>query len=171
MSYKISHLVLGTFLVLGITTTLAQGPPGRDQDNPPPGQGGVPPGQAKKHGHGEKSMPPGQAKKYDSGRASLPPGQAKKYFRENDRGYFYSHYRADADRWRGRRRPVFIPGSYIVPQYVVRPVPRAYLEGVAIPAPPPGYQYGYCGGYVVVYSPATRMIADVMDLIGTAVSR
>jgi hypothetical protein len=28
-----------------------------------------------------------------------------------------------------------------------------------------GYQYGYYGGYVVAYNPATRIVADVLDLV------
>jgi len=171
MKLRISSLVFSLIFASGITTAFAQGPPGRDPYNPPPGHGGTPPGQAKKHGQGPKEMPPGQAKKYDSDGGHMPPGQAKKYFRDTDRGYFYSHYREDAERWRGHRRPVFEPGGVIVSSYVVRPVPRAYLEGVVVSAPPPGYQYGYCRGYVVVYNPATRMVADVLDLIVTAGSR
>ena len=169
MMGSVSRLVVSAFFVLGITASFAQGPPGRDPYNPPPGHGGVPPGQAKKHGQGQ--IPPGQAKKYDSGGTHLPPGQAKKYFRDTDRDYFYSHYREDAEQWRGHRRPVFAPGRTIVSYYVVRPVPRTYLEGMVISAPPPGYQYGYCRGYVVVYNPTTRMVADVLDLITTAASR
>ena len=166
----VSRLSVSVIFVLAIMAS-AQGPPGRDRDNPPPGHGGMPPGQAKKHGYGEREIPPGQAKKYDSDGGHMPPGQAKKYFRETDRDYFYSHYREDADRWRGRRRPVFVPGSTIVTTYVVRPVPPGYLEGVVVSPPPPGYRYGYCRGYVVVYNPATRMVADVLDLIATAASR
>jgi hypothetical protein len=134
---------------------VAQGPPGRDPDNPPPGHGGVPPGQAKKQWHGEKGM---------------PPGQAKKHFREEDREYFYRHYRYDADRWRGYRRLVFVPGTYVSRDYVVRAVPRSYWVGVMAP-PPPGCEYGYYGGYVVAYNPTTRMIADVLDLVATATAR
>src|SRR5438270_3721314 len=158
----LTRFVLSSILFATAGVCVAQGPPGRDPYNPPPGHGGVPPGQAKKHGQGQ--IPPGQARKYDSDGAHLPPGQAKKYFRDTDRDYFYSHYREDAERWRGHRRPVFVPGRSIVSYYVVRPVPRTYLEGVVISAPPPGYEYGYCRGYVVVYNPTTRMVADVMDL-------
>jgi len=113
-------------------------------------------------------MPPGQAKKMDG--RGMPPGQAKKYFRDQDRGRFYTYYRQDADRWRGRRRPVFVPGQYIARTYVVQPVPQAYWVNVE-PPPPPGYQYGYYEGYVVAYSPTTRVIADVLDLVAAATSR
>jgi hypothetical protein len=133
-----------------------------------PGHGGPPPGQAKKHGGDDAGMPPGQAKKMDD--RGMPPGQAKKYLRDQDRGHFYSYYRQDADRWRGRRRPVFVPGQYIARTYVVQPVPRTYWVNVA-PPPPPGYQYGYYGGYVVAYNPTTRVIADVLDLVAAATGR
>ncbi|HLJ79467.1 MAG TPA: hypothetical protein VKT75_18770 [Acidobacteriaceae bacterium] len=148
---------------------VAQGPPGHDRDNPPPGHGGTPPGQAKKYDRGDH-VPPGQAKKYGDSDRGMPPGQAKKYFRDADRDRFYAHYRGDADRWRDRRRPVFVTGEYVAREYVVQPVPRGYWVGV-VAAPPPGYQYGYCGGYVVAWNPATRMIADVLDLVVTARGR
>ncbi len=127
----------------------------------------MPPGQAKKH---DRGLPPGQAKKYGDDGRGLPPGLAKKYFREEDRDHFYSYYRGDADRWRSRRRPVFEVGAYIPTGYVVRAVPQTYWVNVA-PPPPPGYRYGYCGGYVVAYNPATRVIADVLDLVAVARSR
>jgi len=120
-----------------------------------PGHGGVPPGQAKKNGGGDEGM---------------PPGQAKKYFRDQDRVRFYGYYRNDADRWRGHRRPVFVPGQYIAREYVVQPVPRTYWVNVT-PPPPPGYQYGYYEGYVVAYNPTTRVIADVLDLVAAASGR
>ena len=157
------------FVTAGIL--VAQGPPGRDSYNPPPGHGGVPPGQAKKHGGDDRGMPPGQAKKYgyDEGRR-MPPGQAKKIFRDQDREHFYAHYRGDADRWRGHRRPVFVPGQVIERTYVVQPVPQTYWVNVA-PPPPPGYRYGYYEGYVVAYNPTTRVIADVLDLVSAATGR
>lgn len=142
------------FAAAGIA--VAQGPPGRDPYNPPPGHGGVPPGQARKQGYGH--VPPGQAKKYGDWR-----------FRQEDRSRFYSHYRRDADRWRGRKRPVFVRGQVIPRGYVIQPVPQAYWQGA--PPPPPGYQYGYAEGYVVAYDPTTRIIADVMDLVTAAATR
>jgi hypothetical protein len=173
----LTRFALGAFLLTIAGVCIAQGPPGQDPYNPPPGHGGVPPGQAKKHGN--DNMPPGQAKKqgYDNappGHGGVPPGQAKKYrddyhFQGDDRGRFYAHYRSDADQWRGRRRPVFVTGRAIPREYVVRTVPQSYWVGA--PPPPPGYQYGYYGGYVVAYDPTTRVIADVLDLVGAVTSR
>lgn len=152
----LTRFALTATLLMTAASGIAQGPPGRDPYNPPPGHGGIPPGQAKKQGYG--NMPPGQAKKYDDWR-----------FRDEDRGRFYSHYRRDADRWRERRRPTFARGQAIPRNYVIQPVPRSYWQGV--PPPPPGYQYGYYDGYVVSYDPTTRIIADVLDLVSAATQR
>jgi hypothetical protein len=173
----LTRFVFGTFLLAIAGICIAQGPPGQDPYNPPPGHGGVPPGQAKKHGN--DNMPPGQAKKqgYDDappGHGGIPPGQAKKYrddyhFQGDDRGRFYAYYRSDADKWRGHKRPVFVTGRAVPREYVIRTVPQSYWVGA--PPPPPGYQYGYYGGYVVAYDPTTRVIADVLDLVGAVTSR
>ena len=101
-------------------------------------------------------------------------GQAKRYredyhFHNEDRGRFYAHYRSDADQWRYRRRPVFVTGRVVPREYVIQPVPQTYW--VSQPPPPPGYQYGYYGGYVVAYNPTTRIVADVLDLVAAAASR
>ena len=169
----LTRFVLSTFLLATAAIGVAQGPPGQDPYNPPPGHGGIPPGQAKKHGHDDDDhMPPGQAKKY--GYEHVPPGQAKKYredyhFHSEDRGRFYGYYRSDADHWRGRRRPVFVTGRVVPREYVIQAVPQTYWVGE--PPPPPGYQYGYYGGYVVAYNPTTRIVADVLDLVAAATSR
>ena len=105
----LTRFVLSSILFATAGICVAQGPPGHDEYNPPPGHGGVPPGQAKKHDRDDDHMPPGQAKKFrDDDDHHMPPGQAKKYredyhFRGDDRGRFYSYYRGDADRC-GRRR-------------------------------------------------------------------
>ena len=176
----LSRFVLGSFLFAAAGICVAQGPPGQDPYNPPPGHGGVPPGQAKKHDRDDDRMrpehegvPPGQAKKFRDDDYHMPPGQAKKYredyhFRGDDRGRFYAHYRSDADQWRYRRRPVFVTGRVVPREYVIQPVPQTYW--VSEPPPPPGYQYGYYGGYVVAYNPTTRIVADVLDLVAAATS-
>ncbi|HEY5382199.1 MAG TPA: hypothetical protein VIJ65_08080 [Acidobacteriaceae bacterium] len=84
------------------------------------------------------------------------------HFRDNDRSRFERHYRSDARRWSNRHdRPRFARGYAIPRNYYIRPVPRSYWVGAP---PPPGYTYGYYDGYVVTYNPATRIIADVLDL-------
>jgi hypothetical protein len=64
---------------------------------------------------------------------------------------------------------VFVTGRDIPREYVIRTVPQSYWVG-ALP-PPPGYQYGYYGGYVVAYDPTTRIVADVLDLVVKATVR
>ena len=170
----LTRFVLSAFLLSAAGISVAQGPPGHDPYNPPPGHGGVPPGQAKKHGHDEDHIPPGQAKKFRDDDDHMHSAQAKRYredyhFHNEDRGRFYAHYRSDADQWRYRRRPVFVTGRVAPREYVIQPVPQSYW--VSQPPPPPGYQYGYYGGYVVAYNPTTRIVADVLDLVAAAASR
>ena len=92
-------------------------------------------------------------------------------FRDQDRDQFRSHYRKDVDRWRSRPqgRPMFTRGQRIPPNYRFRAVPSSYYRNM--PPPPPGYQYGYYDGYVVAYDPTTRIIADVLDLVGAIATR
>jgi hypothetical protein len=147
-----SIAIAGILLFSATGMSVAQGPPGHDHHNPPPGHGGVPPGHAYGHEH-------------DRG----PSGHEDWRFQQQDRQHFYSHYRRDADRWRGRKRPHFVRGQAIPRGYVIQPVPQAYWQNV--PPPPPGYQYGYYDGYVVAYNPTTRIIADVLDLVTAAATR
>ena len=166
----LTRFVLSSILFATAGICVAQGPPGHDEYNPPPGHGGVPPGQAKKHDHDDDHMPPGQAKKFRED-DHVRHEEAKRYredyhFRGDDRGRFYAHYRSDADQWRYRRRPVFVTGRVVPREYVIQPVPQTYW--VSEPPPPPGYQYGYYGGYVVAYNSTTRIVADVLDLVGAA---
>jgi len=114
-------------------------------------------------GHG--FPPPGQVK--HDGRRGGPPD-----FRmdQSRRDQLARHYGSDVRRWNNnKRRPQFTRGYTIPRNYSIRPVPRSYWAGMA--PPPAGYQYGYYDGYVVTYNPTTRIIADVMDLVGAAISR
>ncbi|HEY2039291.1 MAG TPA: hypothetical protein VGG95_06475 [Edaphobacter sp.] len=140
-----ASLAMGVLVFGAVGAGIAQGPPGHDHHNPPPGHGGVPPGQAKKYNGNDWR------------------------FRQEDRSHFYNHYQRDADHWRGRKRPVFVRGRAIPRGYTIQPVPQAYWQGMA--PPPPGYQYGYSDGYVVAYDPTTRIIADVLDLVTSAATR
>jgi len=91
-------------------------------------------------------------------------------FDDNYRSRFSQHYRSDAYRWRNRHDRVrFVRGARIPVGYRIQPVPVTYYRGV--PPPPPGYQYGYYEGYVVAYDPTTRVIGDVMDLVGAAMGQ
>ena len=59
-------------------------------------------------------------------------------------------------------------GQPVPREYVVSAVPPSYFVGA--PPPPPGYLYGYYGGFVVAYNPTTRVVADVMDLASVSVT-
>ena len=92
------------------------------------------------------------------------------HFDDQHRQRFERHYRRDADHWRDRHDRVrFIRGERIPVGYRVQPVPVTYYRDV--PPPPPGYRYGYYEGYVVAYDPTTRVIGDVMDLVGAAMNQ
>jgi len=89
------------------------------------------------------------------------------HFDDRYREHFSEHYRGDADHWRDRHDRVrFSRGERIPAGYRLQPVPESYYRDVA--PPPPGYRYGYYEGYVVAYDPTTRIVGDVLDLVGAA---
>lgn len=90
--------------------------------------------------------------------------------RDRGRDFHFDEHHRDADHWRDRRDRVhFMRGERIPYSVRVQPVPMTYYQDV--PPPPPGYRYGYYEGYVVAYDPTTRMVGDVLDLVGTAMNR
>jgi Ni/Co efflux regulator RcnB len=92
------------------------------------------------------------------------------HFNDQHRERFAQRYHGDADHWRDRRDRVhFERGERIPAGYRIQPVPTTYYREV--PPPPPGYRYGYYQGYVVAYDPTTRMIGDVLDLVGATMNR
>ena len=91
------------------------------------------------------------------------------HFDDQHRQRFEEHYRRDADHWRDRHDRVrFMRGERIPVGYRIQPVPVTYYRDV--PPPPPGYRYGYYEGYVVAYDPTTRVVGDVLDLVGAAMN-
>jgi Ni/Co efflux regulator RcnB len=121
---------------------------------------------AQDHGHDDQHRPDQSQHHNDShgnDNHNDNHGRPDYHFQGNDRAAFQQHYGRDANRWRNRRnRPHFSAGQSIPRNYAIRPVPSSYYRGV--PPPPPGYRFGYYDGYVVSYNPATRIIADVLDL-------
>lgn len=93
------------------------------------------------------------------------------HFRDDDRARMARYYRSDLNRYNRypdrRHQWDFRAGQRIPAGVTFRSVPSSYYRGLA--PLPPGYRYGYSDGYVVAYDPTSRMIADVMDLVGTAV--
>jgi len=94
-----------------------------------------------------------------------PPAHRGSYrFRSNDRAYLLRYYGSRGRVIQGGSRPVVVVGGYFPYAYInyLSPLP-ADLYGY-VPPPPPGYQIGYCDGYVVVYDPLTFYIVAVIDL-------
>ena len=166
---KLARFILGPVLFAAIGVAAAQGNSDHDRhDNGNHGQkhddrGDRDDDDNGKHGgkHDNGNHDNGKHGKHDSDDFR---------FQDQDRGRYESHYRSDIDRWRSRPqgRVVFYRGQRIPDNYRFQVVPRTYY--VQAP-PPPGYQYGYYDGSVVAYNPTTRVIADVLDLVGAVVNR
>jgi Ni/Co efflux regulator RcnB len=94
------------------------------------------------------------------------------HFRDEDRNRFSAHYRSNLRQYEQHpdRRHQIRAGERLPSDYRTRlkPVPQSYYRGV--PPPPPGYRFGYYDGYVVAYDPTTQIVADVLDLVNTAVN-
>lgn len=146
---RLIRLAMVPFLVAAVGVAAAQGPQGRNDDR---GQNRGDP-----HGMQNQDRRPG-----DQGNDF--------HFRDQDRQAFQSHYGKDVDKWRKHqdRRPQFSRGQRIPDNYRLQVVPQSYYR--TAPPPPPGYRYGYYNGYVVAYNPTTRIIADVLDLVGAVAS-
>ena len=154
---KTLHRFASFTLAASMLGSVAVAQPGRDRD-----RDGIP-----NRYDSQPNRPNGRGDRDRDGipnRVDRNPNRPNWNFDQNNRGQFAQHYRTDAMRWRNNsRRPNFTPGYVIPRNYAIRTVPRSYWNGMA--APPPGYQYGYYGGYVVAYNPTTRIIADVLDIV------
>ncbi|CAN5543515.1 hypothetical protein BH10ACI4_BH10ACI4_20950 [soil metagenome] len=151
--HGLTRFAMIPLFVAAVSVAVAQGPPGQNRGNDDRGRG---PGQDDHHDNGNRGN--------YQGRGNSDHGNDFR-FRDQDRGNFQSHYSRDVRRWQQRPqgRPQFARGQRIPSNYRFQPVPRAYYSNM--PPPPMGYQYGYYDGYVVAYSPTTRIIADVLDLV------
>lgn len=95
-----------------------------------------------------------------------PPAHRGSYrFRSNDRARLHSYYMSQLRGINRADRPVFVVGGYFPYEEIeyLSPLPPD-LYGT-LPPPPPGYEIGYCDGYVVVYDPVTYFIVSVIDLL------
>jgi Ni/Co efflux regulator RcnB len=109
----------------------------------------------------------------DQGRNDGDRQQGRDYhFRADDRNQFSGHYRSNLRQLEKHpdRRHQIRAGEHLPSDYRTRlkPIPDSYYRGV--PPPPPGYRFGYYDGYVVAYNPTTQIVADVLDLVNTAVN-
>jgi hypothetical protein len=98
-------------------------------------------------------------------------GRAEYRFRAEDRDHFRPHYEKDIRQWRQHpdRRRHLRAGEQLPNGVHLKSVPASYYR--TLPPPPPGYRFGYYDGYVVAYHPATQIVADILDLVDTAVNR
>ncbi len=98
-------------------------------------------------------------------------GRADYHFRAEDRNQFSPHYQKDIRQWREHpdRRHQIHAGERLPAGVRLKAVPQSYYR--TLPPPPPGYRFGYYGGYVVAYNPTTQIVADVLDLVNAAVNR
>ncbi len=98
-------------------------------------------------------------------------GRAEYHFRAEDREHFSPHYEKDLRQWRQHpdRRHHLRAGERIPNGVRLRSVPSSYSR--TLPPPPRGYRLGYYDGYVVAYNPTTRIVADILDLVDSAVNR
>ncbi|MCU1321022.1 MAG: hypothetical protein JWM43_671 [Acidobacteriaceae bacterium] len=145
LMHGLTRFAIIPLFVAAVGVAVAQGPPGQNRG---PGQ------QNDRHDNGNRGNNQGRGNNGNDFR-----------FRDQDRGNFQSHYSRDVRRWQQRPqgRPQFARGQRIPNNYRFQAVPRGYYANM--PPPPMGYQYGYYDGYVVAYSPTTRIIADVLDLV------
>jgi hypothetical protein len=91
--------------------------------------------------------------------------QDQRYFREQDRGDVARYYDGPRNLPPGLRKKYYRNGT-LPPgwQKRFRPMPAVVVQ--ELPPVPYGYQRGYYDGYAVVVDPRTRIIYDVMDIVG-----
>jgi hypothetical protein len=93
-----------------------------------------------------------------------------RYFRDQDAAYLRQHYAGQKDLPPGLRKKYYRTGK-LPPGWEkrFRPFPQDVI--VRLPPPPPNCERGYIDGYAVVYDRRTRVIMDVIDIIGAATGR
>lgn len=92
---------------------------------------------------------------------------AEYHFRQEDTARLRQHYH-HIEKVDVRHRPAYVVGGYLPEDWRHR-VHKVPVEVVReLPPPPPGYVFGYMDGYCVAYNPASRAIADVLDLAALA---
>jgi Ni/Co efflux regulator RcnB len=88
---------------------------------------------------------------------------AEYHFRQEDAPKLRQHYKK-IEHVDVAHRTALVAGARLPDNWHGRmhAVPAAVIR--ELPAPPPGYAFGYIDGYCVVYDPTTLLIADVIDL-------
>jgi hypothetical protein len=107
-----------------------------------------------KHGHGHEDE----------------RGRGDRYFRPEDARYLRQYYSGPADLPPGLRKKYYRTGK-LPPGWEkrFRPFPAAVIQ--RLPPLPPNCDRGYVDGFAVVYDRRTRVILDVLDIIGAVAGR
>lgn len=148
-----SHkLALGVIICCAATTLLpAQTPP---QQSTQPAPQILRPARPKPH-------PPVKPPHW----GQLPTQRPSYNFRPSDPAYLRKYYTAKLARIHPAQRTRVVIGGYF-PWLDIRYIERLPSHVYSyLPAPPRGYALGYYDGYVLVYSPTTFYIANVIDLL------
>jgi hypothetical protein len=98
-------------------------------------------------------------------------GRHDRYFRDQDTAYLRQRYASQQkDLPPGLRKKYYRTGK-LPPGWEkrFRPFPQEVI--VRLPPPPPNCERGYIDGYAVVYDRRTRIITDIIDIIGAATGR
>lgn len=97
-------------------------------------------------------------------------GRADHHFRPEDARYLRQYYRGPADLPPGLRKKYYRTGK-LPPGWEKRLQPFPPVVVQRLPPLPPNCGRGYLDGFAVVYDRRTRVILDVMDLIGAVAGR
>lgn len=119
------------------------------------------------HNRGEDNNGEGRGheKKYQQGYEKPRYHPNQRYFRDEDDQRLVQYYDGPRELPPGLRRKYYRNGT-LPPgwQARFRPMPVALIQ--QLPPVPYGYERGYYDGYAVVLNPRTRILYDVVDVLG-----
>ncbi len=128
-------------------------------------------GNSGKHGKGHDQEDEDRGNGHGNGHAyGHYKHQDQRYFRDQDRDDVARYYDGPRNLPPGLRKKYYRNGT-LPPgwQKRFRPMPPVLIQ--ELPPIPYGYQRGYYDGYAVVVDPRTRIIYDVMDIVGALSNR
>jgi hypothetical protein len=122
---------------------------------------------AKDHGNGKGKGNKNKEKEENGGEHAGPDSH---YFRRDDYAAVQRYYTGPSNLPPGLRKKYYRTGR-LPPgwQKKLRPFPPELIR--QLPPPPPNYERGYIDGVAVVYDRKTRVILDVIDIVGALSGR
>ena len=122
---------------------------------------------AKDHDNGKGKGRKDKDKEKDGGEEG---GQDSRYFRREDHVAVQRYYNGPSNLPPGLRKKYYRTGQ-LPPgwQKKIRPFPPELIR--ELPPPPPNCDRGYIDGVAVVYDRRTRVILDVVDIVGALTGR